>query len=237
MTIQANESMTKLTHPFVFKCDVIDCYYRTAHNTEEEAANDKIRHDQSGQCPSTGGKTYLMEEVDERGQRYTALHMGKSLAEKLWDDLDEAFAKLKTAQNEGDQFGVELAKGQCQAFSISLQHMLAHYYPHTDDVTREAIKRYKIQHEGAEFEPTPGYQFNPPPPGTDAFKKAQKKMMPEDKKPRGNADQLTKGHVSLSDEVDQKIRNALKTGLFEDKDLAETFSVTEEYIRKLRSTS
>lgn len=233
MTITANESITKQTHPVVYACSMQSCFYRTAHKTDAEAAADQQRHDSSGDCPATGGMTYLLEEVDERGQRYSAVHMGKSIAEQLWDELDNNLDYLMLGDAEQEYWKV-----RCGGIAFGIQLMLSHYYPEVDDVTREAVKRHSIRQGKREFEPTPGYKYNPPPVGSPAYTKSLKKMGTDTpKKPKGNAEQLAKPTVSLDDETDAKIRNALKTGLFEDKDLAETFSVTEEYIRNLRSGS
>lgn len=191
----------------------------------------------------TGTASYLLDETDERGQRYTALHMGKSIAEKLWDDLDEAFAELRQARETNDEGMQRFAGGKCKGLAISLQHMLAHYYPHVDDVTRECLKRYKIAQGTAEFEPTPGYKFNPPPPGSKAHKTANKRMTGDAPKNAGIAGKnqarqlagLPKEKSFSASEV-EGIRNALESNLFTVEQLAETFKTTPAQIRSLTST-
>lgn len=239
MSVVPNESMTKLSHPFTFVCDVDNCAYRTAHKTQAAAFAEQTTHNNSGLCPMVGKKNYLLNEYDERGQQYTAPHMGKSLGEKLWDRLDE---QVEALMNDQDNPAL---KGICRGLAISVHTMMEHYYPTVDDVTRQAVKRYQMFHGFIPYEPTSGYQHNPPPVGSKAYRDANAKMANVDpdentaKKLRGTKapEQYPIKTVSLDPVVEQKLRNALETGLFSDDDLATSFGVTPQYISALRDQS
>lgn len=197
---------------------------------------------------------YFLNETDERGQRYTAIHMGKNLAEQLWDFLDAGLDELTATKiravdssetmHKRDEDVAEL-KGLCRAFSTALSTMLQHYYPTPLDVTKEAVKRSKMRLEKIEWQPTPGYNYNPPPIGTKAYESARKLASgdgPSQKKTTsGRASQITStgasaakpSRKSFSEAEVVGIRNARDSGLLTISALAETFKISEEEIRAL----
>jgi hypothetical protein len=195
---------------------------------------------------------YLLDSVDERGQRYTALHMGKSLGENLWDCLDAALDELMEVNGYLKVEGVSSErkayllgqqaelKGLCRAFATTLQLAQGNYYADTEAVTREAMKRRKIRLGQQEFEPTPGYQYNPPPVGSKAYAEAQKRMSgdgPKKAKPAADkqrSPQLAgKGKKSFTQEQIAGIVNARDSKMLSVEQLAETFKVTPDFIRNL----
>jgi hypothetical protein len=195
---------------------------------------------------------YLLDSVDERGQRYTALHMGKSLGEQLWDCLDAAFDELSAVNDylkvdgvSGERLAHLLSeqtelKGACRAFAITLQLAQSNYYADVKSVTREAMKRRAIRLGQREFEPTPGYQYNPPPVGSKAYAEAQKRMSGDGpKKARSTADKRkastgpAKAEKSFTQEQINGIINARDTKMFTVEQLAQTFKVSPDYIRSL----
>lgn len=236
--IEPNVTMTRGTHPFSIVCPRFDCYYRTAHASMLMAEIAWTEH-VAGQCPMEGKASYLMEERDEKGQRYTMLHVSKSMLEKLWDELDASFDKFVSDQAAAD---AEQTKGRMRGLAFAIQLMCTHYFESVDDVVREEMKRRSIRTGAIEFEPTPGYQFNPPPVGTKEYEKAVKKSGTDiaTKAPRkatAPRQQAPTKMVSLAPEVDEKIRKALATGLFSDEDIAGSFSVTPAYISALRDNT
>lgn len=84
--------------------------------------------------------------------------MPKSIIEKLWDELDETVSLIQAnpMQTEGER---RYAQGL--AFALSL--MVVPYFTTVQGVSKEALRRYKMRVGELEFEPTPGYNYNPIP--------------------------------------------------------------------------
>lgn len=122
--------------------------------------------------------------VDERGVEYTPPNRGKTLAESAWDKLDGVFDEFMGLQARFVTDGkndsplllqMENLKGWCQGLAWTIHMWTPHYYKTPDDVTREAVKRREIRLGQRDFEPTPGYQYNPMPPSHRDFARINKK--------------------------------------------------------------
>ncbi len=90
---------------------------------------------------------------------------GKSIAEKLWDRLDEVTAFLMQDKESGD-YAMLIYKGEARGLAQALVLMCQPYYADERAVSKQALKRWKMKAGEIEHEPTPGYAYNPPPTGT-----------------------------------------------------------------------
>lgn len=143
------------THPYAFECPNYLCFWSTAHTSIEDALAAIEIHDK--RCPVGDVANIFIEgEVDENGQPYTKPVIGKSIAEKIWDMLDEAISDVMAASTDGNK-----ARGRVLAEVLHL--VCAPYYATVNDVTREAVRRYKQKAGQVEYQNTPGYKYNPMP--------------------------------------------------------------------------
>ncbi len=255
MPIIPNTTATAKTHPFTFVCDKFDCYWRTGHRTEQDALDMLAQHDRDGcQLPK---RNYMLDTVDEKGQPYTALHYGKSIAEKLWDELDRALDQLKVATAECAQANangpastpepaaISTLKGQCQGLAFAIQQMCYPYYPEVKDVTRQAVLRWNMRQGKMEFQRTPGYNYNPPPQGSKAYEQevTRRKQQASGGAPSGNAGTTAKSGAraagpskiekSFTEEQRAGIRTARDSGLLSIEQLATNFKVSVDFIKSL----
>lgn len=233
MPVGANTSMTAKTHPFSAWCEAKQCVWRIGFHTEEEAALSMLEHDRKD-CPRIGHRAYLMEETNDLGQPYTELHLSKSILEKLWDELDATMMPMMT-QRGGEEF-----VGKCRGLAFAILLMSTPYFDTADEVSREAMMRYKIAIGEKEFKPTPGYKFNPPPVGTNAYNKSRVKVIDSPKKGattrRVAAKTAQKQYIPdkmLTPEEVESIREAVSSGMFELEDCASMFKVTVDQIKAL----
>jgi hypothetical protein len=179
--------------PWIFECPNYNCTWRTAHKDAESAHKERERHLRSS-CP------YLKENT---------VPPGKSIIEKMWDELDVCTKHLidnKPTDEVEDmetlrEYATMRGKGQGLAVGIFLMSQ-----PHFADVTavaKWAGRRYKMQAGTMEHIDTPGCEgFNPMPlpAQTDAVKK-----------PRG-----VKAAPDVADMTDQQVKlltNGLNAGL------------------------
>lgn len=243
MSVISNPSPTKNTHPVVFACDKPGCWWRSAHRDNDSAVIAEMGHP----CPYDNLKrSYIMSEKDERGIPYTKPTLGKSLAEKTWDELDSKFELLMMSK-EGDRKDIEHYTGWCRALAWTLQKMCSPYYATVEDVTRQAVKRRQMRLGEVEWEPTPGYAYNPPPVGSTAYQKlntnggepmpaAAKKSAP--RQPR-QPSQPTKPVLSdpvlsdpvLSDKDKQAIESGLQMGM-SPEELARILNIPVDTVKK-----
>jgi hypothetical protein len=113
--------------------------------------------------------------VDERGVEYTPPSRGKSLAENAWDELDKHIDSLMAAFAADDKPTMQLEQGWCQALCWTIHTWTPHYYKTPDEVKAHAAVRREIRLGQRDFEPTPGYQYNPMPPSHKDFARINKK--------------------------------------------------------------
>lgn len=112
--------------------------------------------------------------VDERGVEYTPPNRGKTVAEQAWDQLDAHINQLLHALESDEQADAQVEQGWCQALCWVIHTWTPHYYKTPDAVKLEAAKRREIRTGVRDFEPTPGYQYNPMPPSHKDFARINK---------------------------------------------------------------
>jgi len=168
--------------------------------------------------------------VDERGQQYTPPNHGKTVIEKAWDELDsylDSLVKAKARSKEPDFSDDEVRQlhetiGWCRALAWSIHTWVPHWYRTPDEVTRQAMKRRKMRFGEIEWEPTPGYQYNPIPSSHESLQKPK----------RPHPKQQPLPFTPLSEKDKTAIKTALKNGLRVDT-LASVYGVTEWQIKEL----
>lgn len=215
--------------PVRWDCPKYDCYWGASFHTAEERDLWIERHP----CSKTK-RNYVMEETDEKGMPYTIPTHGKSVGEQLWDRLDDCVDAIKAPS------GTDLVwvTAQADAYSQVLWLLQSYYYAELDDVKRQAMKRWKIRNNQIPWEPTPGYRYNPPQPGTAAWMKA----MANQQLPRGATARKAAAPTRapkpspLSDAVIEAIRNGAQLG-FTEADLAKAYNVPLSVIASLLENS
>lgn len=222
MAIPNQIASTKL--PFRFVCPEWDCYWACSFMSQEELEYWTIHHP----C-SVNGRNYMTDVTDENGQPYTKPWHGPTVAEKVWDRLDIVIELIMSNQDNSDTM-----KGQGQALAFVLHTMYDFHYPDIKDVTREAVRRYKQKQGLVEFAPTPGYKYNPIPPGTPLYAAVMKEMSTPAPRPRRAASTTkTTTTATLSEEHKTAIRKGLAMQ-FEPQQLALAYGVTVEVVESLR---
>lgn len=194
--------------PWRVVCDADDCQYSGVHYTEEQAAWAIKTHP----CP------YLPQAAD-RQVKYM------SIAERLWVELDRVVDEIMEAPNSPN---AESLKGRATGLACALVHMCQPYYPDERSISAEASKRWKIRNKRMDWEPTPGFKYDPPIPGMA---------------PRGTAtynntsaapkvDAVAAGVKKLKAGAAEQIRHALSTTppMFSKEDLARVYGTTVSVI-------
>lgn len=176
---------------WTFECGDRDCNWRTYHRSQAAAKAERDRH-QINSCPYRE----VRKAVSEEGGLVPA---GKSVIEYYWVELDKVTkfimdnrAKFKAGELEGDLLeGYNKMQGQAQGLAIAIRIISSPAFrtknagppdwedvwingetPNISEVTKHAVKRYRINRGEAEFEPTPGCDgYNPMPPLTREINK------------------------------------------------------------------
>lgn len=178
-----------------------------------------------------------MDETDDKGQPYTVPTLGKSLIERYWDELDERMKKLKDITLIDDKESVASVQGEARGIALCIWINCQHWWPNFKDVIREAVKRWEIKHEGREYEPTPGYKYNPPPYGSSAYENIVRRQADQNARERAErasskpaAKKTARGPKPLSAEHKSAIKSALDMGL-PVEEMAHMFSIPIEAVR------
>jgi len=239
--IGPNESMTKATHPFTFKCDAEGCYWVTGHKTQEDAEETETRHRRES-CPLNGNQKRILDSRDADGRRYTVPGLGKSPVEFAFDEMDEIVKALKEDEeaDEIDQLEplvrAEL-KGKCRGIAFFVSKMYRSFYPSEVSVLQEVNKRWKISKGLVDWSHTPMYHHNPAPSdlavpyekpvntSLDRFNKQQRKTTRKStaKKPAGQ----------LSPDKYADVKGALASGVFTAEKLAGVYKVSVAEIERV----
>lgn len=137
------------TYPWISDCGVVGCYYIVSARTKIAAELQLAIHN----CP--------LEGVTKGMSENTPANAGKSIVEKLWDMLDNDVNMIKS-----DSINTEWHKAHAAGLAAAIALMAVPYFTDTAGVSREALRRWQMRNGDIDFEPTPSYQYNPPPAGT-----------------------------------------------------------------------
>lgn len=225
--IQATQSYAAVNWPWLFTCDVRWCYWRTVHKTYEEAEAVRDQHNLET-CPMANDST-IMDETDDRGLHYTKPHLGKSMVEKMWDELDSIYENLAQATTS---HGEDRLKGRARGVAWCIALCSGPYYEKADEVVREAVKRYQMKKGERPWEPTPGYKWNPPPIESAAYRKAREESRGAPDPTATRAAAKKKAEPKLTAEQIEGIKDAITSGMFDEKACADIFKVSVEQVRQ-----
>ena len=199
---------------------------------------------------STDAQTLLNNHTCPAPPARNELPSGYSTIEKMWDELDDVMAAIMTSQgyNAGTQtlYGDQL-RGYARGLSFALSMMTHPHFRTIAEIAKEAAKRYKIRTKQIEFEPTPGYRYNPvtpaqPPVGEKAAfhgdtrpaaKTAPRRASPRKATPAQKAELKKIDMSPISTAQADQIRTAHSMGMFTVAELAQTYGITVETVEFL----
>lgn len=138
--------------PFIFHCEEEGCHWHTAHASWAQAAHVRLHH-RANTCP-LGGHS----KIGRVGNP-----VGSTLIEKMWIELDRITKILiETPAEELETEDYRVARGQGQGVAHCLWLISSPHFESVDNVKKWAVRRYKMEHADAEFQPTPGVKgYNP----------------------------------------------------------------------------
>lgn len=168
------------------------------------------------------------------------LPSGYSTIEKMWDELDEVTRAIMAGEPYASgtrvlQEGTLRGYAQGLAFALS---MLSHpHFRTVTEIAREAQRRYKMWKKEIEWEPTPGYRYNPvpPPQSPEGIKAAfhgttkEARSAPAKKVTKRTAPAINFGGMSNQDR--ERVIKMHRLGAFTEAELATMHSVSVETIR------
>lgn len=204
--------------------DAYPCHFSGVFYTQVEAEHALATHI----CPTPARKQYL----------------GMSIAEQYWVELDRVVDELKA--NDGDSTPtIWQLKGRATGLAFALLKACSPYYDAGGEraVSVAANKRWKMRNGQMDWEPTAGFKYDPPVPGTNPRTVSQEEMatytQPHN---RGSAPvaptsgrrrraTATPVEKQLTDIEKETIRKA--GGVFPIADLAKMYGVTEATIKAL----
>lgn len=154
---------------------------------------------------------------------YTPPTHGKSIAEQLWDRMDQLMDQVKGTQATDIFDPLTEVKAAANELASVLVLMCQPYYATQPDVLKQAYKRWKMRQGTLPYEPTPGYKYNPPPAGT---KYETPRVRP------ANTGKPVPAAVNFKPQQITDIKAAHMMGLSVG-DLAEIYKTSEQHITSL----
>lgn len=153
---------------------------------------------------------------------------GKTVIQKLWDELDEGVDEIKKYPESSN---IEGMTGHARGIALALALLSTPWFRSTEDILRQANKRWRMRQGEIPWEQTPGYNFYPAAPlaFATAPEPAVKKRPPVAKVAKKLAPIAPTAREFSVDERTM-IRNAVHNGLMSIAVLAKTYGVTEERI-------
>lgn len=136
---------------FTIRCGAADCWYVGHAMREQDVVEMLGQHT----CPTAPARNELPT--------------GYSTLEKLWDELDEATSCLleqREWKTGTRTFRDTSLQAYCRGLAFALSMMTHPHFKTADDISREAVSRYKMRTGKIPFRQTPTYRYNPMPAGT-----------------------------------------------------------------------
>ena len=186
--------------PYKFQCRHEHCYWSVSCKDQEDAINQQNTHP----CPWWGGQTKVSWSV------------AKTLVEQMWEMLDVEYQVLAA-----DNFNNDIRKARARAIAECIALFMKPHFVTSDDVIREAKKRYE---NGEEYE-TPGLgarRFETEPPYTTGAVKPRRGA-PKPPKPS-----------SLDEKTKATLKFALESGMFTPEQLAKNYGVSVDEVNALK---
>lgn len=191
-----------------FACPERNCYRALDFKTLEEAERDRDNHG----CPNIGGPTKVSWSV------------GKTLVEQMWDKLDETMEQVMVEQ-------LAEAKVRARAIAECIVIFMEIYFPTTDDVAKEAVRRYNAKKNGDSEYETAGLNSR-------RYEAAQREAVKHGQSaPTRTPDGKPVIDVARVPEQDRTaIKQALDLGMFSVPELSKIYKLKDEVIEAIRNS-
>lgn len=194
--------------PWRVACETDHCQFSGVFYTQSEAEHAMGTH-----------KHPFMRQAGERQTKYM------SIAERLWVELDKVVDAIMELTRNGEQ--PDNLRGRATGLAFSIVHMCQPYYADERAVSIEANKRYKIRNGQLDWEPTPGFKYDPPLPGV-APRGTPTYTQGPSRTGAAKANPVEAGIKRLKAGAIEQIRHALSTTppMFSKEDLARVYGTT-----------
>lgn len=157
-----------------------------------------------------------------------------SIAERYWIELDSVIDDIKAGFETGK--AKDVAIGRATGLAFALVHACQPYYTDERAISREANKRWKIRNQQQDWEPTPGFKYDPPIPGANARIVTSGPDEPVRVNTRARGESATESAAKKLKAADQDaIKRGMGSGMFKAEDLAKVYGTTSavvEYLAK-----
>lgn len=209
-----------LIFPFRATCDFENdgwgCSWRNVFYTKEAAEWAVDHHEHF--------KTY-------QERRYNYL----SIAERYWVELDTVIDQIKEIDSLGqDVPDLVKLRGRAGGLAFALVHACQPYYADEKAVSIEANKRWKIRNQQADWEPTPGFKYDPPIPGANARIVTAGPDEPVRVNTRRQGEHPAAAAAKKLKSADQEaIKRGMGSGMFKADDLAKVYGTTTSVVEYL----
>lgn len=156
---------------------------------------------------------------------------GKTVIQKLWDELDGLIDQVKVSKSRPFDADLDALMGASRGIALALALLSTPWFRSTEDILRQANKRWRMHQKEIPWEMTPGYNYYPAAPlaFATAPEPVVKKRQPVSKVAK-KAAPLTPPSREFSVDERAVIRSAVHNGLMSIAVLAKTYGVTEERI-------
>jgi hypothetical protein len=121
-------------------------------------------------------------------------------------------------------------KGRASGLAYAVMKACQPYYPDETSVSRQAGKRWKQRNGKEDWEPTPGFKYDPPIPGTSP---AIQYGGPDAKAPTYNKTKIDRAISQLGTKKVGDIKRALEQGMFPARDLARVYSIPVDVVEAI----
>ena len=201
----------------IFDCPEKWCFYYVYVKDQDAYDKAKTTH----KCPYPGGtRTY--------GPEYTM-----SLLSEIWDELDRTVEYLKEQPQADDH---EFKKAYALGLSYTLAKFMVPYFRTTEEVSREALKRYKNRKEGVAYDS----------PGLGSLKYVPPVEAPQNKYPELYAREVParkktsapRSATAVTRELNEKELHGIRNGkgFFPAADVARMYSIPEAQVEEIWAT-
>jgi hypothetical protein len=186
-----------------FENDGWGCSWRNVFYTKEAATWGEATHQHF--------KTY------QEG-RYNYL----SIAERYWIELDSVIDQIKELGIDPGNPNTFKIQGRATGLAFALVHACQPYYADETAVLKESNKRWKIRNQQMDWEPTPGFKYDPPIPGANARILASGPDEPVRVNTRARGEHPAAAAAKKLKPADQEaIKRGMGSGMFKADDLAQ----------------
>lgn len=199
---------------FTYRCDQdSECFALAYSKNPDEAKRAIDRHI----CPAP--------------PRRDMVPTGKTVIQKLWDELDELTDSVNKFEDEPE---TRETQGMAVGVALALALLSVPWFRSKEDILLQANKRWRMRQQEIPWEMTPGYNYYPAAPL--AFAQSEPASVKK-RQPVSKAVKTTKAAIIPTREfsIDERtmIRGAVHGGTISVADLAKMYDVSEERIASI----